>query len=324
MDFLWTYFLWPIMTNGSFNPVNSFAYGLVLIAGVWGVFRLLGLLGIKPDRRLMLSVTPFIAYAAATRTLRDLVYSQASATEGFLLSFPAHMQAMQQQAYGFVLAAAGSQAFASADSYIIAWFASPGSYLITAAFALTSLLISVLVQRRAGIEYWKTMAAIGTVLFVTNAAMVPVRSLMPLLYIVPVAAGWAFLFFGLGSLARSGRLKALGKRAEAFAKTILTRDNALILSVHLFDATATFFAISSFTTQSGQGYSEQHFLSQGLMPFLGPQVMFLLKLLVVVPVLYFIDRHVQDKDFGSFLKLAVFILGLAPASRNLARLMAGV
>jgi uncharacterized membrane protein len=41
-------------------------------------------------------------------------------------------------------------------------------------------------------------------------------------------------------------------------------------------------------------------------------------------VLYFIDRYIEEKEFGTFLKIVVFILGLAPASRNLARLLIGV
>ena len=75
---------------------------------------------------------------------------------------------------------------------------------------------------------------------------------------------------------------------------------------------------------AGQGYTEQHFLSRALMPFLGPQVMFLLKFVVIVPVLYFINKYVEDKEFRNFLLLVVMVLGLAPASRNLARLMVGV
>jgi len=61
-----------------------------------------------------------------------------------------------------------------------------------------------------------------------------------------------------------------------------------------------------------------------MMPFLGPQVMFLLKFIVIVPVLYYIDRYAEDRELSGFLKLVVFLLGAAPAARNLVRLMAGV
>ena len=60
------------------------------------------------------------------------------------------------------------------------------------------------------------------------------------------------------------------------------------------------------------------------MPFLGPQVMFLLKFVVVVPVLYYIDKYTEDRELSNFLKLVVLVLGLAPAARNLVRLIAGV
>jgi uncharacterized membrane protein len=119
-------------------------------------------------------------------------------------------------------------------------------------------------------------------------------------------------------------MKRMDKKARKVLKEIFTKTNSAILSAHFFDATATFFAIAVFSTMSGQGYTEQHFLSRELMPFLGPQVMFLLKFIVVVPALYLISKNVKDRELRNFLLLVILILGLAPAARNLARLMAGV
>jgi uncharacterized membrane protein len=352
MDILYDYFLVPLMRNGWFNPVNSLVYGLGLIAGIWLVYNLLRKVKVPVDRGLFIAIAPLIAFAGVTRSLRDLVYFEASSTPGFLSSFSAYMQAMQESAYTYILQATGIPALAAFDSYIIAWFPTPGSYLITFALALASLGVGLIVRKCWKVECWKVMAVMGTAFFLINASLVPVRNLIPLLYIGAVTAAWAGLFFSLGTKTAAGWIGRLSARAAKEIKGFFTHMNSAILSAHLFDATATFFAISMFTTAGGLGYTEQHFLSRDLMPFLGPGVMFLLKLAVVIPALWFIDRYTMAVPAGGkegkkakgkthakgaggidsiggiemarFLKLAVFILGAAPAARNLVRLMAGV
>ncbi len=324
MDILHQYFLLPIMRNGWFNPVNSLVYGLILVAVAWLVFKMLARLKIRIDSRLFVSLTPFIAFAGVTRTLRDYVYSVSATDAAFLASFTEHMRIMQQNAYDYVLGVTWNQFLAAADSHIIAWFPTPGSYVITFLLALPSLFVSLLVQRYAKVPYWKTLFILGLVFLMINGAMLPVSSATPLVYIGLVSLGWTVLFFGLSWLSGSKYLDRVDERFRDVFRTVFTNKNSAILSAHLFDATATFFAIAMFTTASGHGYIEQHFLSRSLMPFLGPQVMFLLKFVVVVPVLYFINRYIEDREFRNFMLLVVLILGLAPASRNLARLVVGV
>lgn len=324
MDTIYQYFLLPIMRNGWFNPLNSIVYGLILVAAGYGVFRLLVRMKIPIDDRLYLALIPFIAFAGVTRTLRDYIYSISSMEAGFLSTFPEHMHIMQQNAHEYVLGVTGNQFLAAADSYIIAWFPTPGSYFVTFFLALISLLVAVTVQRYGDIPYWKTLFILGLAIFIFNGAMLPVNTLEPLLYIGTVSLAWTAAFFGLVRLNGTNLLKKADKRVREAMKTVFINRNSAILSAHLFDATATFFAIAAFSTLGGSGYTEQHFLSRTLMPFLGPQVMFLLKLVVVIPVLYFLNKHIEDKEFRDFLLLVVLILGLAPASRNLARLLVGV
>ena len=324
MDPLYQYFLSPIMRNGWFNPVNSIVYGIVLVAGAWLVFNLLRRLKVRIDLRLYLALLPFIAFAGVTRTLRDYIYAASAPDPAFFSSFLGQMQIMQQNAYTYIVNVTGSHALASIDSAIIAWVPTPGSYFITFILALASLFISLAVQRYGKIPYWKTLFAIGVALFLINGSLLPVNSYTPLLYIGLVSLGWTALFFGLGYVSGSKIMKKLDKKIRNSLKEMFTKMNSTILAAHFFDATATFFAIAVFSTMAGQGYTEQHFLSRALMPFMGPQVMFLLKFVVVVPVLYFINKYVEDKEFRNFMLLIVLILGLAPASRNLARLMVGV
>lgn len=323
MDFIQEYFLNPLMSNGWFNPVNSIVYGVILIAGIWLVFNLLKKLKITINNKLFIALIPFIAFAGVTRTLRDYIYFSSSSQEGFLSSFSSNIMIMQENAYNFILLKTGNPLFSFVDSYVIAWFPTPGSYFITFVIALTSLLVSIAIQKYFKVEYWKTLFVIGCVFFSLNASMLPFSSVTPLLYIGSVSLAWLGLFFLIYYLTHK-KYPTLKNKIAVYLREIFTKLNSTILASHMFDATATFFAIAVFSTVGGHGYTEQHFLSRSLMPFLGPQIMFLLKLVVVIPVLYFIDKHIEDNEFGNFLKLAVFIMGLAPASRNLARLIVGV
>jgi uncharacterized membrane protein len=44
--------------------------------------------------------------------------------------------------------------------------------------------------------------------------------------------------------------------------------------------------------------------------------MYILKIIVIVAVIYIIDQYIEDETAKGLLKLAVFVLGLAPGMRN--------
>lgn len=324
MDILHEYFLLPLMRNGWFNPVNSLVYGIGLIIGIWLVFNILKKANVPIDRGLFIAILPFIAFAGVTRTLRDYIYFSSANQPGFLSTFTTYMDVMQHNAYDYIFSVTGNSMLASIDAYIIAWFPTPGSYLITFLLAFFSLFAGLVIRSYKGIECWKTMFVIGSIFFVINASLIVVSTYIPLLYIGSVTLAWTALFLALTSPVVTERIEKVNRKLSGFVRQIFTPINSSIISAHFFDATATFFAIAVFSTVGGHGYTEQHFLSRSLMPFLGPQVMFLLKFVVIIPVLYYIDRYSEDRELTHFLKLVVFILGAAPAARNLARLMVGV
>ena len=86
----------------------------------------------------------------------------------------------------------------------------------------------------------------------------------------------------------------------------------------MFDGSATFVALAFFS------YMEQHVLPRFLIGFTGPWIMFPLKMAIVWPVLVLIDRHVEDNEFKTWLKIAVLILGLALGTRDILKLGMGV
>ncbi|MCK4531636.1 MAG: DUF63 family protein, partial [Candidatus Aenigmarchaeota archaeon] len=65
MDFLYEYFLKPILSNGWFNPVNSITYGIILVIGVYLVFKLLKKMNIHIDRYFLYAILPFILWGSS-------------------------------------------------------------------------------------------------------------------------------------------------------------------------------------------------------------------------------------------------------------------
>jgi len=96
--------------------------------------------------------------------------------------------------------------------------------------------------------------------------------------------------------------------------------NTLIIWAHMFDASSTFIGVNC------MGYVEKHVLSALLTNLCGTAlVMYPLKVAVIIPALFFIDSYLgEDDDLKNLAKLAILVLGLAPGTRNVLRMMLGV
>jgi uncharacterized membrane protein len=188
-------------------------------------------------------------------------------------------------------------------------FPTPGSYIITFALALAVLLISLIIQRFARFPYWKAMFGIGFVLCIINFAMIPIVNYYAMAIILGVTGLWAAVFF----IPRN----FMPRYIPSFRK-LMSVENTGILVAHFLDATATVTALSIFS------YLEQHVVPRLFFPLMGPFAMFFLKVIVVLPVLWIIDRYAEEGDFKNFLKIVVLILGLAPGLRDMIRLGAMV
>ncbi|MEM5871831.1 MAG: DUF63 family protein [Candidatus Aenigmatarchaeota archaeon] len=188
-------------------------------------------------------------------------------------------------------------------------FPTPGSYFITFSLALLILFLSLLIQKYTKFVYWKTMIFMGVLLDIINVFLLPRIDFFPMFIILSIALLWTLLFF---------LLYKFSQKTKYFIKNIFSAENSCLLSAHMLDASATFVALSFF------GYAEQHPLPRFLIELTNPAVMFLLKLIVLLPVLYLIDRYSEEGDFKNFLKIVILILGLAPGLRDMIRLMVGV
>jgi len=105
--------------------------------------------------------------------------------------------------------------------------------------------------------------------------------------------------------------------------------NIFILFAHLFDASSTFIGMDWL------GYHEKHVVPTYIISLAGnvtehpSLVMYPLKLLIFIPVLYILDydnkeNKNKDENLINLMKLVILILGLSPATRNTLRILIGV
>jgi len=177
-------------------------------------------------------------------------------------------------------------------------FCSPPIYFFIFAVTLVSLLIAIFIERKNKkskiLKYQNVMVILSLPLLLYNLTLTNIRNIEGFGIILLLVAFWSVVFFGISK----------------FKPKLLSKENAFILVSHLLDASATFTALTFF------GFYEQHVLPTFLIGMFGPWIMFPLKIFVVWPVLYYIDKTEEDVFFKNFLKIIILILGLALGIRD--------
>jgi len=199
----------------------------------------------------------------------------------------------------------GSSARALVDNGIyplVLWLVTPGIYVLTGFITISALLISVYVERKTDFDYRYLMFIIGAILCIPNIFYINHINLTALLEIMVSWGAVSSIFILL-------------RRKWDLLKDKL---NISALLAHLFDAASTFVAVDFY------GYGEQHVLPNALTNLAGTAfIMFPLKIVVILAALYVIDEYIEDNTIKNMLKLAIFILGLAPGLRNSLSLIIG-
>ncbi|MDI6643962.1 MAG: DUF63 family protein [Methanobacteriaceae archaeon] len=179
----------------------------------------------------------------------------------------------------------------------------PGIYVLTGLMAISTLLISVFIEKKTDINYRHIILGIGLIICIPNILKISAIDLNASLLVL---VSWSIFtsFFII-----------LRKKWSVLNSKI----NLYVISAHLFDASSTFVAVDLY------GYSEQHVLPSALTNLTGTAlVMYPLKIIVILAALYVIDIYVEDDSIKNMLKLAIFILGLAPGLRNFLSLIMAV
>jgi uncharacterized membrane protein len=186
---------------------------------------------------------------------------------------------------------------------LILWLVTPGIYVLTGLAAIATLMISVYVEKKTKFDYRYLMLIVGAILCIPNILNINHLNWTAFFGVIGIWAAVSSIFVLLGT------------------KWSLLKDkfNLGVLLAQLFDASATFIAVTFY------GYGEQHVLPNALMGIANTAaVMFPLKIAVILAALYVIDEYIEDKTIRNMLKLAIFILGLAPGLRDFLSLSMGV
>jgi uncharacterized membrane protein len=179
---------------------------------------------------------------------------------------------------------------------------SPGIELLFICLIIPFLFLSRWIEKRHGVKMWKTLAVIGAI---------GVGIHLPFLKFVEIKGFlMIFVFFAI----------AIG--LIGIVKHFIRIDLLMFwaLAAHMIDASATFVSMTFY------GYTEQHVLPTLLIEnFGGAWIMYPLKLVVLIPVLYVINKYSkEDKTLRNTLLLAIITLGLAAGLRDAVRLLMGV
>lgn len=82
-DFFQTYFVNPIVLNQGYNAINTAVYAIILVTAAYIIYKVLKKLKVKIDKRLAISVAPFVLLGSSARILVD-----SGITDTFLLITP--------------------------------------------------------------------------------------------------------------------------------------------------------------------------------------------------------------------------------------------
>jgi uncharacterized membrane protein len=174
-----------------------------------------------------------------------------------------------------------------------------------------TLALSVGLQRAARINYYWPFATVGVAWGVLNVW---------LLYVNATSFNGAIFALILAVGTAIGVLIYAIARFLDFA-LLKDRVNAYVLGGQMLDATATSFGLTFLP------YAEKHVLPNFLIEATGTAfVMYPLKLIVTIPVLFIIDQYLktESKNLTGLVKLAILTVGLAPAIRDTLRMTLGV
>lgn len=192
-------------------------------------------------------------------------------------------------------------------------FITPNIYFLVFFVTVIFLVIAKAVSKAINKDFETVFALFGSAWFVVNIAY--------LLYLEDIVRAWVpvFVIASAGALLYITYLVFRHFGSEIFTNKL----NLSILGVHLLDASSTFAGVDFL------GYYEKHVVPALLIDLTGTAlVMYPLKLLIFLPVIYILDTQFEEDDesktLKTFLKLVIIMLGLAPACRNTIRMMLGV
>ena len=183
-------------------------------------------------------------------------------------------------------------------------FITPYVTVIDFALAVGFLIVALYIEKKKKIDYWKTWGMSGALLGLVLLSLSPLNNWSGF---VKVVALWAVSFIIL-------------IWAKKIFPKFFTWWNIGVLQTHMMDAAGSFIGITFFA------FSEEHVVGRTLMAFAesagmtvygsGSWIMYPLKLIVLIPILYYLDRYSENMQETKYIKTILFVLGFAIGLRN--------
>lgn len=195
----------------------------------------------------------------------------------------------------FVFLGGAVRSLKDADIVNMILLETPFIYLLMFGVVAATLYSSRKFEEQLGIEYHKTMLGVGVLLVVSTLSLFqyPDLGLFP-----PIAIIFSILTI------------TTFVAAKYFKPEVSAMDFVIPVSAHWFDASTSYVALAF------DGAAEKHVLAQFFIESFGPEGMFLLKAVIIIPAVYYIGEEIEGFDKKYYLFL-IAVLGFALGARNL-------
>ena len=308
-QWIWKYYWGPVVADATPNSMTAtyngiqaeegytllseITYGIILIAALFVIYKLLKKLEITIDWRFCLALMPYILFGPVTRTLEDTNYF---------------------------------------NEPFVYWFISPLIYLQIAAYALLFLLLGYYLEQKYNKRRLtvNTVVFLGGVILLLPSLYLIARWILGDQW--SASAGVRFDVFAIviGLVALIVGLVYLVAYLYRHKESIAVYKNPLnlaILTGHLIDGLASYISIKD-PFLMGLSYSEKHPASNVLLEIWGP-LFPIIKFALVIVVIYVFDILYKEELKDHFtlvnlLKIGILILGFSPGLRDLLRVTMGV
>lgn len=252
-DELIEYFFAPKQTG--YDPTKTMVFAAVLIGAVLAIYKILQKLKVAFDWRLAFAISPYVVLGSVIRVLEDMT---------LIDIYP----------YNYL-------------------FVTPGIYIFVFLMAFATLLVSLFVERRYGIDYFKIMFMVGVLMLPIPIAHIHFNNLYGAALVVIFWVPWLLVL--------------------RFVKW--SDENKIATVLQMFDANATFVALQFFD------FYEQHVVPTFFIDIFGPFVFVALKIAAMVVALTAIDRLSDDEEFNFYIKMIIALLGAATGGRDFLTLL---
>jgi len=308
-QWIWKYYWGPVVADATPNSMTAtyngiqaeegytllseMTYGIILIAALFVIYKLLKKLEITIDWRFCLALMPYILFGPITRTLEDTNYF---------------------------------------NEPFVYWFISPLIYLQIAAYALLFLLLGYYLEQKYNKRRLtvNTVVFLGGAILLLPSLYLIARWILGDQW--SASAGVRFDVFAIviGLVALIVGLVYLIAYLYRHKERIAVYKNPLnlaILTGHLMDGITSYISIKD-PFLMGLSYSEKHPASNVLLEIWGP-LFPIAKFALVIVVIYVFDILYKEELKDHFtlvnlLKIGILILGFSPGLRDLLRVTMGV